>query len=58
MSEKTERDLPLSEDEDLPPLQPRQEAEIRRGIAAADAGRFVSDDQLRAIIRKYARHGG
>jgi len=33
-----------------------QEAQIQRGIAAADAGKFVTDEELKAIVRKYLPH--
>ena len=34
-----------------------QDAKVCAAIDAADAGKFATAEQLRAIIRKYVRHG-
>ncbi len=65
MTDSSTSKPPLTVDEAINPTSEEptaevtawQEAQIRRGIAAADAGKFVTDEELKAIVRKYLPHG-
>ena len=38
-------------------LRAWQDEKVRRGLKAADEGRFATPDQLRKVVRKYVPNG-